>query len=382
MKRECDIQNYEEHLLPWMTNHEQIQKLVIIQEPPTEFFKDKGGKYKCMRVIVRLVPNEGWKSRNQHLGESRTISNQDIVMKLPLRITVVYEDGKEVEDQSKILECKDTPASLSLIHVEQTDKYYFEGQIDFRLSQVSYKHNGQKFKLKISLPNSETDLRTLFLNQVVQQELGDASDEDHFSKLKIWFQEKVLSCCTQGILVKSKTKSQLSARPCDSGSDVTQPMPGNKRARLSRATSSTSSTSSASSDTVSSEIESTLKMLVERSTETAKVMSEIKSGMNNIEKRLESILTMVHELDMIRGGNDLRNGVMQGVQNLIHFKNKNQIDKTTPFSDVQFPPVQMAARLPSWGKVHPTDPQDPQVNPHAVDFDTLPRGITCEDQQN
>lgn len=106
-------------------------KLCLFSEWESDvFYKDEGGKEKCLRVKVKLYDQNGDIVRGTHL---------------PLRIRLLYDD----KDSNVVLKQHDT---LRLLGATKhfIDPENGEAIIKFRIEDVSKNHQGLKFKLEVS----------------------------------------------------------------------------------------------------------------------------------------------------------------------------------------------------------------------------------------
>ncbi|GMF10072.1 unnamed protein product [Phytophthora lilii] len=100
------------------------EKLQVVTQPPDVWFKDEGGREKCMTVALILVPAPG-----AYL-EDRVV---------PLDVRLLYESGNTVLNQSILRLFPDMRPNMT--HGRVT--------ISFRIDDVSKNHQGQSFMLEI-----------------------------------------------------------------------------------------------------------------------------------------------------------------------------------------------------------------------------------------
>ncbi|KAG1688284.1 hypothetical protein DVH05_003931 [Phytophthora capsici] len=100
------------------------EKLQVVAQPPDVWFKDEGGREKCMTVSLTLVPAPG-----AYL-EDRVV---------PLDVKLLYESGNTVLNQSILRLFPDMRPNMT--HGRVT--------ISFRIDDVSKNHQGQSFMLEI-----------------------------------------------------------------------------------------------------------------------------------------------------------------------------------------------------------------------------------------
>ncbi|KAL4172247.1 co-chaperone [Phytophthora ramorum] len=100
------------------------EKLHVVTQPPDVWFKDEGGREKCMAVSLTLVPAPG-----AYL-EDRVV---------PLDVRLLYESGNAVLNQSILRLFPDMRPNMT--HGRVT--------ISFRIDDVSKNHQGQSFMLEI-----------------------------------------------------------------------------------------------------------------------------------------------------------------------------------------------------------------------------------------
>ncbi|POM68039.1 Hypothetical protein PHPALM_15851 [Phytophthora palmivora] len=100
------------------------EKLQVVTQPPDVWFKDEGGREKCMTVALTLMPAPG-----AYL-EDRVV---------PLDVRLLYESGNLVLNQS----------ILRLFPDMRPNMTHGRATISFRIDDVSKNHQGQSFMLEI-----------------------------------------------------------------------------------------------------------------------------------------------------------------------------------------------------------------------------------------
>ncbi|KAF4320156.1 hypothetical protein BBO99_00005903 [Phytophthora kernoviae] len=100
------------------------EKLHVVTQPPDVWFKDEGGREKCMTVTLELAPAPGC------YLEDRVV---------PLDVKLLYESGNPVLNQSILRLFPDMRPNMS--HGSVT--------ISFRIDDVSKNHQGQSFMLEV-----------------------------------------------------------------------------------------------------------------------------------------------------------------------------------------------------------------------------------------
>ncbi|CAH0479020.1 unnamed protein product [Peronospora belbahrii] len=100
------------------------EKLKVVTQPLDVWFKDEGGREKCMTVALTLIPAPG-----AYL-EDRVV---------PLDVRLLYESGNTVLNQSILRLFPDMRPNMIHGHVT----------ISFRIDDVSKNHQGQSFVLEI-----------------------------------------------------------------------------------------------------------------------------------------------------------------------------------------------------------------------------------------
>ncbi|OWZ08613.1 hypothetical protein PHMEG_00018810 [Phytophthora megakarya] len=100
------------------------EKLQVVTQPPDVWFKDEGGREKCMTVALTLMPAPG-----AYL-EDRVV---------PLDVKLLYESGNLVLNQS----------ILRLFPDMRPNMTHGRATISFRIDDVSKNHQGQSFMLEI-----------------------------------------------------------------------------------------------------------------------------------------------------------------------------------------------------------------------------------------
>ncbi|DAZ96631.1 TPA: hypothetical protein N0F65_005810 [Lagenidium giganteum] len=101
------------------------EKLRIIQQPPEIWFKDEGGREKCMTVVLVLDAAPG------ATPEDRVV---------PLQVRLLYESGKPVVNQGILRLFPDMRPNMTQGRVT----------ISFRIDDVSKNHQGQSFTLEVA----------------------------------------------------------------------------------------------------------------------------------------------------------------------------------------------------------------------------------------
>jgi hypothetical protein len=107
------------------------EKLQIVQQPPDVWFKDEGGREKCMVVSLVLESSPGARI------EERVV---------PLQLRLLYESGTPVLNQNILKLFPDMRPNMSRGRVS----------ISFRIDDVSKNHQGQSFVLEIAPEKQET----------------------------------------------------------------------------------------------------------------------------------------------------------------------------------------------------------------------------------
>ncbi|CEG49679.1 uncharacterized protein PHALS_07431 [Plasmopara halstedii] len=110
--------------------HVVKEKLQIIVQPPDVWFKDEGGREKCMTVDLTLVPAPGT------YVEDRVV---------PLAVKLLYESGCLVSN----------PSILRLFPDMRPNMTHGRATISFRIDDVSKNHQGQSFMLEIGPEQQE-----------------------------------------------------------------------------------------------------------------------------------------------------------------------------------------------------------------------------------
>lgn len=110
--------------------HVVKEKLRIAQEPPEIWFKDEGGREKCMVVIVEMDTAPG------SVLEDRVV---------PLQLRLLYESGNAVANQSILRLFPDMRPNMQNGRVS----------ISFRIDDVSKNHQGQAFTVEIGPEKQE-----------------------------------------------------------------------------------------------------------------------------------------------------------------------------------------------------------------------------------
>eukprot|EP00639_Heterosigma_akashiwo_P016303 CAMPEP_0206386634 /NCGR_PEP_ID=MMETSP0294-20121207/16070_1 /ASSEMBLY_ACC=CAM_ASM_000327 /TAXON_ID=39354 /ORGANISM="Heterosigma akashiwo, Strain CCMP2393" /LENGTH=501 /DNA_ID=CAMNT_0053837739 /DNA_START=52 /DNA_END=1553 /DNA_ORIENTATION=- len=104
--------------------------LSLVKEPPTKWFKDEGGKGNCIELQVKLQ-EEG----------SMLFGDKDQV---PLNACLLYEDGNVVSQQGILQMARDAQLTTNSEGIST---------LKFRVSEVSQRHQGQNFRIRIQ-PNT------------------------------------------------------------------------------------------------------------------------------------------------------------------------------------------------------------------------------------
>ncbi|CAI5729270.1 unnamed protein product [Hyaloperonospora brassicae] len=100
------------------------EKLQVTTQPPDVWFKDEGGREKCMIVALTLLPAPG-----------ATLEDRVV----PLDVRLLYESGNTVVNQGILRLFPDMRPNMTRGHVS----------ISFRIDDVSKNHQGQSFMLEI-----------------------------------------------------------------------------------------------------------------------------------------------------------------------------------------------------------------------------------------
>eukprot|EP00611_Tribonema_gayanum_P020807 TRINITY_DN3877_c0_g1_i1.p1 TRINITY_DN3877_c0_g1~~TRINITY_DN3877_c0_g1_i1.p1 ORF type:complete len:713 (-),score=134.99 TRINITY_DN3877_c0_g1_i1:254-2335(-) len=149
-------------------------KLNVHTQPDAMFYKDEGGKNKCMTIEVGM---------EDVLADRLPMHQQDLskALVVPFTTTLIYEDGNAPYQQEILTLSQDSDRQVT------TAK---SATVRFRIEEVSKNHRGNKFKLLLAADTKESPQR------------GD-----------------VAPCCTTAIHVLSKRKN-INAR------NNPQPSPG------------------------------------------------------------------------------------------------------------------------------------------------------------
>jgi hypothetical protein len=107
------------------------EKLRIVEQPPDVWFKDEGGREKCMTISLVLDPAPGRRL------EDRVI---------PLQVRLLYENGNEVANQNILRLFPDMRPNMMNGRVT----------ISFRIDDVSKNHQGQSFSVEIAPQRQDT----------------------------------------------------------------------------------------------------------------------------------------------------------------------------------------------------------------------------------
>lgn len=104
--------------------HVVKEKLRVVAQPPDVWFKDEGGREKCMTVALELRPAPG-----------ATLEDRVV----PLDVRLLYESGNPVLNQS----------ILRLFPDMRPNMTRGQATISFRIDDVSKNHQGQSFMLEV-----------------------------------------------------------------------------------------------------------------------------------------------------------------------------------------------------------------------------------------
>eukprot|EP00743_Colponemidia_sp_Colp-15_P004337 GILK01004678.1.p1 GENE.GILK01004678.1~~GILK01004678.1.p1 ORF type:complete len:635 (+),score=110.53 GILK01004678.1:234-2138(+) len=109
-------------------------RLVISQQPPDVWYKDEGGRDKCISLMCTLV------DENNNLVKTREV---------PLRVTLLYDNGTMVRKQSILKMSPDTKVVIGS-----------EGSctLKMRIEEVSKNHQNQGFCIKVEPDTSASPL--------------------------------------------------------------------------------------------------------------------------------------------------------------------------------------------------------------------------------
>ncbi|TDH71689.1 hypothetical protein CCR75_006486 [Bremia lactucae] len=100
------------------------EKLHVVTQPPDVWYKDEGGREKCMTIALTLVPAPG------------TVVEDRVV---PLDVKLLYESGNLVLNQNILRFFPDMRPNMT----------HGRALISFRIDDVSKNHQGQSFRLDI-----------------------------------------------------------------------------------------------------------------------------------------------------------------------------------------------------------------------------------------
>ncbi|CAM9830867.1 unnamed protein product, partial [Ascophyllum nodosum] len=104
--------------------------LNVVRPPPENWYKDEGGRNNCIEIEVQV--------REKTPGASQPGRPQPGV---PLNLTLVYDSGTEVQTQDILQIQADTQ-----LFTNETGR----AQLKFKITEVSQRHQSQKFRVKIS----------------------------------------------------------------------------------------------------------------------------------------------------------------------------------------------------------------------------------------
>ncbi|KAF0719287.1 Aste57867_1135 [Aphanomyces stellatus] len=116
-------------------------RLVVTLQPASEFYKDEGGRSNYLTVQVAVTDDRGDVPWN--------VSNDA----MPLRMTLLYESGKLVEEQEILRVVGDASTSVSMRGGTAT--------VHFRLEKVSRRKDGQRFKVQIDVDSLHLSASTI-----------------------------------------------------------------------------------------------------------------------------------------------------------------------------------------------------------------------------
>ncbi|ETV69943.1 hypothetical protein, variant 1 [Aphanomyces astaci] len=114
------------------------EKLVVTQQPPDVWFKDEGGRDKCMTIQVNVEAAPG-----------RTVSPRII----PLELTLLYDSGDVV--QASAVATSPSHGILKLFPDLRPNVTNGTVSISFRIEDVSKNHQNHAFVLKIAPESSD-----------------------------------------------------------------------------------------------------------------------------------------------------------------------------------------------------------------------------------
>jgi len=198
-------------VLPWIYQKNQGHRLIVSKQCEDEFYKDQGGKNHHLAMVVRLVPtqDQGMAQDEPGAGQQAGELSKDSTIKIPLKTSLLYENGAEVEEEQKIF--KPMIPDHENFHLELRygpDNYWcYEGEVKFRLEKVSLRCDGKKFKLAIAVDATADNIREME-NEAVQA--GSKA-----GALAPWIEKvsRAGGCETVGINVLSKKKSNAHHAP-------------------------------------------------------------------------------------------------------------------------------------------------------------------------
>lgn len=197
-------------LLPWVHQKNQGYRLIVSKQCEDEFYKDQGGKNHHLAMVVRLVPANDQSMAQYEPGAGRLAGelSKDSTIKIPLKTSLLYENGAEVEEEQKIFKPMIPDHENFKLELRYTEGYWcYEGEVKFRLEKVSLRCDGKKFKLQIAVDVGADKIREMESDAVQAGSKAGA--------LAPWIKEisRAGGCETVGINVLSKKKSNAHHNP-------------------------------------------------------------------------------------------------------------------------------------------------------------------------
>jgi len=191
-------------LLPWVHQKNQGYRLIVSKQCEDEFYKDQGGKNHHLAMVVRLVPSnqQSMAQYEPGVGQLAGELSKDSTIKIPLKTSLLYENGAEVEEEQKIFKPMIPDHENFKLELRYTEGYWcYEGEVKFRLEKVSLRCDGKKFKLSIAVDVGADKIREMESDAVQAGSKAGA--------LAPWIREisRAGGCETVGINVLSKKKS-------------------------------------------------------------------------------------------------------------------------------------------------------------------------------
>ncbi|KDO17905.1 hypothetical protein SPRG_16688 [Saprolegnia parasitica CBS 223.65] len=154
------------------------RRLVVTKQPPSEFYKDEGGRSNYLTTEISLL--------EFNCKKELVRSSSRAFTPIPLRVSLYYESGKRVDESDQDI-FRFVGDEYDAIVIRDDTR---SATIHFRLEKVSRRKDGQRFKLKIEpyveqCPVNLDDLAPVFTTAicVLSKRKYPSQDASHRAKI-------------------------------------------------------------------------------------------------------------------------------------------------------------------------------------------------------